>query len=103
MSVETDQLRRMTGLTGDDSWSDTDLEDILTANGADLRLAAASVYEMLAAQYSKMVNVSESGSSRNLGDLYKNAMAMAAAYRTQPAAASVSAAKRTRIGQIERV
>lgn len=103
MSSQSDQLRRMTGLVGETSWSDTDLDDLLTANGGDMRLAAADVYDRLAAQYSSLVNVSESGSSRSMGDMYKNALAMAAHYRGGESTTSTgTVTRRTRVGQIER-
>lgn len=43
--------------------------------------AASIVWSNKAGQYSTLVNVSESGSSRNMGDMYKNALAMAKFYR----------------------
>lgn len=38
---------------------------------------AAEIWMEKAAKYASLVNVSESGSSRNLSDLHKNALAMA--------------------------
>lgn len=60
-------------------WSDTELAVIIDAT-ATLNAAAAKVWYLKAAKYASMVDVSESGSSRKLGDLYKNAIAMAAYY-----------------------
>lgn len=44
---------------------------------------AARVWTQKAAALSALVNVSESGSSRSLGDLQKNALAMATSFRSQ--------------------
>lgn len=65
--------------------------------------AAAVVWEIRAAKYHGLVNISESGSSRSLGDMHKNALAMAAYYRGKGAAIDAGAsAGRTRTGRIVR-
>lgn len=45
-----------------------------------LNAAAGKVWFLKAARFATLVNVSESGSSRNLGDLMKNAQAMGKLY-----------------------
>lgn len=60
---------------------DEQLGPIIDSNAGDLDAAAAVVWEIRAAKYHALVNISESGSSRNMGDLYKNAIAMAQYYR----------------------
>jgi hypothetical protein len=47
---------------------------------ATLEGAAARVWQLKAAGYADLVNVQEGGSRRDLGGLYKNALAMAAHY-----------------------
>jgi hypothetical protein len=74
-----DQIAALRGLLNDPEgteFSDDELSDIIdeatTVNGA-----ASVVWTRKAASYSSLVDVSESGSSRKMGDLYKNALAMA--------------------------
>jgi hypothetical protein len=57
-------------------YTDETLGAILDA-AASTQAAASSVWTQKAASYATLVNVSESGSSRNLGDLHKNALAFA--------------------------
>lgn len=45
--------------------------------------AAAEVWDRKAARFSELVNVSEAGASRSLGDLFKNANAQADRYRAR--------------------
>jgi hypothetical protein len=61
-------------------WSDAKLglylDEAITVNSA-----AAQVWSVKAADFAGLVDVSESGSSRKLGDLYKNAKEMAGYFR----------------------
>jgi hypothetical protein len=61
---------------------------------------AARVWTQKAASYAALVNVSESGSSRNLGDLSKNALAMAAQFRNAAPDSQVN--RGTRIVKLRR-
>lgn len=61
--------------TNADPYSDTYLNFMIDALGVDP--AASVIWTNKAAQYASLVNVSESGSSRSLSDLHKNALAMA--------------------------
>lgn len=71
------ELRDAIGEPDDSNgWTDERLGDILdTLTTVDA--SAISVWTTKAAQFSQLVDVSESGSSRKLSDLYKNALAMA--------------------------
>ena len=60
-------------------WTDEKLAAIVDGT-ATLNAAAGKAWTLKAGQYSTMVDVSESGSSRKLGDLYKNAIAMGKFY-----------------------
>lgn len=61
-------------------WADVRLGEYIDAS-SNLYNAAAEIWGIKAGQYSGLVNVSESGSSRSLGDLLKNAERMAKHYR----------------------
>lgn len=52
----------------------------------DMLLAQALVWEALAGRYHALVDTTESGSSRSMSQMHKNALAMAAALRGQLAA-----------------
>lgn len=78
---QVDRLRAMTDESSETStFSPVDLQTYIDEASGDLNAAAGTVWFMKAAKFASLVNTSESGSSRALGDLYKNAMAMAAAY-----------------------
>jgi hypothetical protein len=68
-------------MVGSEMFTDDQLKTIIDANSSDLTLASAQVWEIRAGKYHGLVNISESGSSRSMGDLYKNAIAMASYYR----------------------
>ena len=82
--MEEDELiarfRLVTGIEVSDI-NDTDLADLLTENDGDVNLAAAAFFDRQATKFSRLVDVSESGSSRSLSQLYKNAVAMSDSYR----------------------
>lgn len=79
MATEDDiaRLRRLVGAT---TLTDDQLGAIIDGNST-FEGAVAEVWGNLAASYSTMTNISEAGSSRSLGDLFKNAQAMASYYR----------------------
>ena len=56
-------------------WTDEILGDIIDAADS-LNAAASGIWTSKAGTYSTMVDVAESGSSRKLGDMYKNALGM---------------------------
>lgn len=61
-------------------FTDQELSDILDAAGSQNK-AALIVWENKAASASEIVNVSESGSTRSMGDIFKNAQAMIAYFK----------------------
>jgi hypothetical protein len=71
--------RRLREMIAEDETS-TDFEpadiDRLLAGAANLEEAAAAAWRRKAAKYAELTDVAESGSSRKLGDLHKNALAM---------------------------
>jgi hypothetical protein len=60
----------------EETYTDAQLSEILDASASG-NAAAAQIWTQKAASAATLVNVSESGSSRSLGDLQKNALAMA--------------------------
>ena len=99
-AAEIQRLRMMVGDPTEEEFSDFKLNLILDAQAGNFNRAASEAWGMLAAGYTTLVNVSESGSTRNLGDLYKNAMTMKK-YFDDAGVEGVSRG-RTRIGRISR-
>lgn len=66
--------------------SDEQILEIYEDEGEDIDAAIAGVWEAKAAQYAKLVDISEAGSSRSNSALYKNAMEMAKYWRAKAAA-----------------
>lgn len=73
------QLRRLADYHETDPYDDTQLSTIV--DETSLYRAAERLWNERAASLVGLVNVSESGSSRSLGDMHKNALAMAAHFR----------------------
>lgn len=72
------QLRRMIGDAEEPyTFSDVEIDEMLTATDGDARTAASTYWYSKATSYSEMVDITEAGSSRKNGDLFKNAMALA--------------------------
>lgn len=72
---QVNQLRRLAGYLETEPFDDEDLSgmiDTMTLNGA-----ASNLWNVKAADLALLVNTSESGSSRSLGDAHKNALNMA--------------------------
>lgn len=94
-------------LIGASELTDEDLASILLSTAdADGTLnvdrAAAHVWRTKAANYAELVNVSESGSSRSLGDLQKNALSMAAQFDAKLAEVVAEGRRRSRTRAIVR-
>lgn len=72
----------------DDSngWTSTRIGQYID-NSPSLRLAAGDIWGVKASAYSKMVDISESGSSRKESDLLKNALLLQKAMQDSEAAA----------------
>lgn len=105
-SEQLAQLRKMIDeITDADGWTDEEME-LLAAQNANadgsynLKAAAAAGWSAKAAKYVELVQMSESGSSRALNQMFDHAVAMAKLYDsgagtgTDPAA---SAPRSTRI------
>ena len=93
-------FRLLIGEPDETTYTDADLSAVLDS-ATSVNSAAASIWTQKAAASAALVNVSESGSSRSLGDLQKNALAMAAQFR-QAAEADQSTAPGIRIRRITR-
>lgn len=70
---EIEQLKALTD--GGNGLTDLQLLDVINREGS-VDAAARYIWRVKAAGYASMVDISESGSSRSMGDLYKNALAM---------------------------
>jgi hypothetical protein len=73
-------LRLLIAEPTEEDYDDATLDAALDAVSGNADSAAASIWTQKAASYAMMVDVSESGSSRKLGDLHKNALSLAAAF-----------------------
>lgn len=100
-------LRDMIGTT---SKTDDDLLALLDRLAAedgslDFNSSAAYIWNQKAAEYSELVDVSESGSSRKFSDLSKNALAMAAKYEKAAGAliTEVDVSSRPKVNNIVRL
>jgi hypothetical protein len=79
-SAEIAAFRLLIGQPEDaEPYTDQFLSARLDSAASDQALAAV-IWREKAASFSELVDVSESGSSRKLSDLYKNALTMAAAF-----------------------
>lgn len=73
------QLRLLTDYTAVDPYDDAQLAAMIDASSVDS--VAARLWEEKASKAATMVNISESGSSRSMGDIHKNALNMAAYFK----------------------
>lgn len=95
MATEQD-IQRVKDMTeGGQGMTDSQIGQMLDS-GLTIRQICHDYWTKKATTYSTMVNVSESGSSRNMGDLYKNALAIADRFAPLDTIASVSARKISR-------
>jgi hypothetical protein len=69
-----------------DPYTDPDLSARLDAAGGNANLVAYEVWTEKAAATAGMVDVSEGGSSRKMGDLYEQALSMAANFASRATA-----------------
>lgn len=92
-TTETEQLRGLTD--GGDPYTDAELQTILDAQGST-SAAARYIWRVKAAATASMVDVSESGSTRALGNLHKQALTMAASFSEDPAVVDAGKIKRSR-------
>jgi hypothetical protein len=80
-----DEIAALRGLINEpdencEGWEDDRLAELIDGSGS-LNSVAHTIWLSKASSYSTLVDVSESGSSRKLGDLYKNALAMAKMFK----------------------
>lgn len=75
-------VRRMADEPTAETYSDEAILALYAQEGS-AEGAAAAIWETKAGAYAKLVNVSESGSSRSMSDLHKNALTMAKYYGDQ--------------------
>lgn len=73
---EVVQLRSLVAEPDETTFTDAELSDIFDG-AASMNAAAADIWRRKAARSASLVNVAESGSSRSLGDLTKQALTMA--------------------------
>jgi hypothetical protein len=86
----------------EDPYLDSQLGARLDAASSPAVLAG-TIWRERAASFASLVNVSESGSSRSLGDLYKNALAMATSFESQAADSGTGGSVRSvRVSKLSR-
>lgn len=90
---DIDRVKRLTD--GAEGYTDAQISAALDA-GEDVRSLTHRIWQEKAATYASLVNVSESGSTRAMGDLYKNALAMSEKFKSEDATVVGGAVKRTR-------
>lgn len=79
---QVDELRRKISEPDPDTWTDQMLSDLIDAASGDINVVAGNLWEEKASIYAEMTDISEAGSSRKNSQLYKQALEMAAWYRT---------------------
>lgn len=79
----TEQIAQLKALLGPAGFgvNDTDLGVLIDSANGDLNKVAADRWGTYASSTANLVNVSESGSSRNMSEVHKNALNMAAYFR----------------------
>lgn len=105
-SILRRRLRDVLSDPNDDTgafFSNDEIHTMLAISGGSLNAAALEGWLMKAAYYSRFVDVEESGSSRRLSQMFKNAEAMVNFYRKAAdtdSAASASSMKRGIVGRV---
>lgn len=107
MAATDEDVIYLKTLIGETTLSDEQLKIIMDANlnengSVNFNRSAASVWGSKAAEAASLVNVSESGSSRSLSDLHKNALAMQKSFEAKDVAAVVEVTRRSRTRAIVR-
>ena len=96
-----DDLPQVLGEPTADVYTDEMLGDAIDMAGS-VDGAAADIWTQKAASAATLVNVSESGSSRSLGDIQRNALNMAAQFRTLAEQSTPGTAGSVRVRRIQR-
>lgn len=73
------QVRELLGPSSTDDWSNEDIQEKLDAQQTPEQIASAW-WQLRASQTANLIDVSESGSSRQLSAIHKNALEMAKFY-----------------------
>lgn len=111
MALDAEQMEFLRQLISEPSdengWTDERIQALgpgaLAPDGSyDMRAYAAAVWEAKAAEAVSLVDVSEAGSSRSMGQIFGHAAKMAERYRAPADQAGEASAGRTRIGRIVR-
>lgn len=88
--ASAEQIAAIRLLVGPGAMTDDEIGKLIdqatTDDETDMLTAQALVWESMAGRYHALVDTSESGSSRAMSQMFKNATAMAAALRAQIAA-----------------
>lgn len=106
MHILRRRLRDVLTDPADDSgafFSDDEIHTFLAINGGNLNAAALDGWLIKAAHFSKFVDVDESGSSRRLSQMFKNAEAMVNFYRKATDADEATTATWRKQGIVGRV
>lgn len=99
-STQIADLRRMVNEPTTTTYSDVQIAAFIDAS-TSLNAAASTVWTEKAAKLASLVDVKEGSSSRNLGDLYDQALKMAKSF-SDAAEASVGGVRNSRTRSIER-
>lgn len=88
-------------------WTDSRISAYIDALATDeteanLDLVSGRIWSVKASEFATLVNVSENGSSRSLGDLFKNAQARASFFNAQGETTIITVADRPRTRAITR-
>lgn len=88
--ADASDIARLRLMLGPNVLDDPTLGEVIDVTASTDPLEwAATAWEAVAGRYHSLVNISESGSSRQMSDMHKNALAMAAAYRKRLDAVAV--------------
>lgn len=111
MALDADELAFMRVMIAEPNdsggWTDDKIQQLASAavradDSYDMRLLAATIWEAKAAEAVAMVDVSESGSSRSMGQVHTHAVKMAERYRAPADEGTSAASGRTRTRRIVR-
>lgn len=83
-------------------FTDQQLSDAIDAAAGNVNKAAYEVWVMKAASAADLVDMSEGGSSRKMGDLHEQALSMAAHFASEISGAVGDGPKPTRIRKLAR-
>lgn len=90
------ELRRLVNEATQDPYTDTVLSLRIDAAGGNVRKVAGDIWTEKASSYAELVDVQEGSSRRNLGDLYQQALGMAARFAEDSGEAASLRKSRTR-------